>query len=96
MSCADGSRIVMTEFFAEILRAFAGWEERLEDLGEHVIKHGEKFRLYGLRDTKTPQVEADVVLLYRRQAKPDDELLAMLERRLRRALRLSCFTESSG
>lgn len=82
MSCADGSRIVMTEFFAENLRAFAGWNERLEDLGEHTIKHGEKLRLYGLRGTAPIDAEADVVLLYRRQAKPDDELLAMLERRL--------------
>jgi hypothetical protein len=82
MSCADGSRIVMTVFFAENLRAFAGWGERLEDLGEHDIKHGEKLRLYGIRNAAIAPAESDVVLLYRRQARPDDELLAMLERRL--------------
>jgi class 3 adenylate cyclase len=83
MSCADGSQVVMTEFFAENLRAFEGWGERLIDLGEHPIKHAETLRLYSIKPVAIAETkQGEVVLLYRRQAKPDDQVLALLEERL--------------
>ncbi len=82
MSCADGSRIVMSEFFAENLRAFEGWRDKLVDLGEHSIKHGETLHLYGIGEPGTQTEKREVVLLYRRQAQPDDQVLDLLEKRL--------------
>lgn len=83
MSCADGTRIVMTEFFAENLRAFEAWRDRLIDLGEHTVKHGEKLRLYGLADHDIPKSESGrIAIIYRRKSSPDDQVLEVLERRL--------------
>jgi hypothetical protein len=82
MSCADGSRIVMTEFFAENLRAFEAWKDRLVELGEFEIKHGEKLRLFGLVESMPPEPNK-VAIIYRQRAKPDDYVLELLESRLR-------------
>jgi len=83
MSCADGSRIVMSEFFAENLRAFEAWRDRLVDLGEQTIKHGEKIRLYALSEgSSETDPDGKIAIIYRRKAQPDDAVLEMLERRL--------------
>lgn len=83
MSCADGSQVVMTEFFAENLRAFATWGERLEDLGEHAIKHGEMLQLYGIGGIPSFEpAEPKVAIIYRRKTSPDDAILDMLESKL--------------
>lgn len=78
MACADGTQIFVTEYFAENLRAFDGWADRLLDLGDQPIKHGEKLALFGLA-TKTP---GKLAIIYRRKAQPDDAVLDLLERRL--------------
>lgn len=81
MSCADGSRIVMTDYFAENLRALESWKDRLVELGEFEIKHGEKLRLFGLVESMPPEPNK-VAIIYRQKAKPDDYVLELLERRL--------------
>lgn len=79
MACADGTRIVMTDYFAVNLRAFAAWRDRIVDLGEHRTKHDEPFRLFGLRSGEAP---AKLAIIYRRKAKPDDHVVDLLERGL--------------
>lgn len=94
MAAGDGDQILMTEFFAENLRAFEAWRDRLIDLGDHTIKHGEKLHLYGLSNLPKPaQIpkpapkqgagqKGKVAVVYRRKAQPDDSVLEMLEGRL--------------
>lgn len=85
MSCADGSQPLMTEFFAENLRAFEGWQSRLADLGTHTIKHGETLKLYGIATTQPTNPKAEgkrLAIIYRRKAQPDDYVVDLLEARL--------------
>lgn len=82
MSCADGSAIVMSEFFAENLRAFSGWKDRLVDLGTHEVKHGETLRLYGLMNPVDDAPTDKLAIVYRRRAQPDDYVVELLERGL--------------
>jgi len=79
MACADGSRIVMTDYFAVNLRAFEAWRNRLVDLGEHRTKHDETFRVFGL---SPGQPAAKLAIVYRRKAKPDNHVVDLLERGL--------------
>lgn len=45
MTLADGDEILVSDYFAENLRAFAGWADRLTPLGERIVKHGEIIRV---------------------------------------------------
>lgn len=87
MSLSDGSRLVMSEFFAENLRAFEAWAGRLEDLGSHPTKNGDSLHIFGLAGSLAKPVtarapETKVAIIYRRKAEPDSQLLAELERKL--------------
>lgn len=83
MSCADGSRIVMTEFFAENLRAFKAWKDRLVELGDFEIKHGERLRLYGIvAALPSETASGKLAIIYRRRTQPDEYVLELLEGRL--------------
>ncbi len=82
MACADGTRIVMTDYFAVNLRAFAAWKDRLENLGEHRTKHDEPFRLFGLLPQEAPANSESLAIVYRRKAQPDDHVVELLEKQM--------------
>ena len=48
MDCGDASHILVSKTVAEILREFGERSERLEDLGEAVVKHDAKVHLFNL------------------------------------------------
>jgi len=79
MVCADGSRIVMTDYFAVNLRAFAEWKNQLVDLGERLTKHDEPFRLFGLQSAEATSAREKLAIVYRRKAQPDDHVVDLLE-----------------
>lgn len=80
MSCADGTAIVMSEFFAENLRAFSDWKDRLVDLGTREVKHGETLHVYGLAESEKAPPKEKLAIVYRRRAQPDDYVVELLER----------------
>lgn len=83
MSCADGSRIVITEFFAENLRAFKAWKDRMVELGDFEIKHGERLRLYGIvAELPSEAAAGRLAIIYKRRTQPDEYVLELLESRL--------------
>ncbi|HRJ27940.1 MAG TPA: AAA-like domain-containing protein [Fimbriimonadaceae bacterium] len=83
MACADGTQIVMTDYFAVNLRAFAAWRDRVADLGEQRTKHDEPFRLFALRHpVETGSEMQKLAIVYRRKAQPDDYVVDLLEKGL--------------
>jgi class 3 adenylate cyclase len=54
MTCADGTGIVVSDVFAETLRALDDWRDRLEDLGDCAVKHGEVIHVYRVRPQPIP------------------------------------------
>ena len=48
MDAGDPGHILVSGTLAETLLQFAGWSERLSDLGEHAVKHGALMRFYNL------------------------------------------------
>lgn len=111
MECADAGHILVSGEHAHWLRALEAWEPRLTDLGTAVVKHGVRLDLFALTDgelgsadlprltqtlTAEPAQETtDIVLLYRRNARPDVEVLDVLERELT-ARGLSVFCDRSA
>lgn len=109
MDCGDTSHILVSAASAETIGEFAGWADRLHELGEIRVKHDRPISLFNLWDDQVgnkappkqmagPAPEADVkdkpaakqagssgkvVLLYKRNVKPDEHVLALLEEQLR-------------
>jgi class 3 adenylate cyclase/tRNA A-37 threonylcarbamoyl transferase component Bud32 len=48
MDAGDAGHILVSGALAETLAQFAGWKQRLSDLGEHTVKHGATMRFYNL------------------------------------------------
>ncbi|HEX8634897.1 MAG TPA: protein kinase [Pyrinomonadaceae bacterium] len=48
MDCGDAGHILVSQTVAEVLRQLSQWQERLHDLGEAEVKHGERIHLYNL------------------------------------------------
>lgn len=51
MYCGEAGHILLSQTTADILLEIGGWEDRLHDLGEAVVKHGVKIHLFSLVDT---------------------------------------------
>lgn len=98
MDMGDRGLIVMSGQYASWLKQFDQWSSLVHEFGEGVTKHGEKILLYTLAAepsrrsstsaAKSPLPEIDdpalkVVLVYKRNAQPDDEVLAFLEDAIR-------------
>ncbi len=48
MDCGDAGHILVSRSVAEVLGQLSQWTGRLQDLGEHAVKHGVKVHLYNL------------------------------------------------
>lgn len=57
MECASPDQILLSDAAADLLRQFQGWSEALEDLGEHIVKHGDSLHLYRLVMERLPPPE---------------------------------------
>jgi len=82
MNQSGGSSVLVSEFFAENLRAFGDWRQRLVDIGERTIKHGDTLRLYSLLTEEATAGALKVALLYKRNSEPGEMLLRALESKL--------------
>jgi class 3 adenylate cyclase len=107
MECAGDGQILVSGEHARWLKALEGWEARLTDLGTAVVKHGLRLDLFAVTEGEIGRVDrptvspagpsepadaaTDVVLLYRRNTRPDIEVLDFLEAELiARGLRVFC------
>jgi class 3 adenylate cyclase len=50
MDCGDAGHILLSKSVADVLRQLGGWGEKLRDLGEVEVKHGERIHIYNLVD----------------------------------------------
>ena len=50
MNYGDAGQILLSQATADLLLEIGGWEDRLHDLGEAVVKHGAKIHLFSLVD----------------------------------------------
>ena len=98
MECASEGHILVSREHAHWLKALEAWEPCLTDLGTAVVKHGLRLELFALTDgqpdavtlpilpasvTSEPgETATDVVLLYRRNTRPDIEVLEVIEKEL--------------
>lgn len=48
MDCGDSGHVLLSAMSAEVVRAFESYSDRLIDLGEVAVKHGEKVRVFNL------------------------------------------------
>src|SRR5688572_17550047 len=48
MDCGDAGHILVSGTVAEVLKQFGTWKDKLRDLGEHPVKHGESIHLYNV------------------------------------------------
>ncbi|MBC8136592.1 MAG: adenylate/guanylate cyclase domain-containing protein [Fibrella sp.] len=62
MDCGDNGHILLSAMSAEVVRAFESYSDRLSDLGEVVVKHGEKIHVFNLvlDDVGNPHIPARV------------------------------------
>lgn len=62
MDCGDNGHILLSSMSAEMVRAFESYSNRLTDLGEVVVKHGEKVHVFNLvlEDIGNPHIPARV------------------------------------
>jgi class 3 adenylate cyclase len=91
MDCGDAGHILLSNVYADLVAEFAEWRSYLTDLGMCTVKHGLRLRVYSYRDDTTGNAAVPaalrftrprVALLYRRNAEPDSQVLALLEREL--------------
>jgi class 3 adenylate cyclase len=84
MDCGDAGHILLSKTAAEVLIQIHGWAEYLQDLGEAVVKHGERVHVFNLCTSElgNPETPAKfrtprkhIFLSYKRDA--DDEKLAL-------------------
>lgn len=50
MDCGDAGHILLSRAVADTLLQLGNWKERLQDLGEAEVKHGEKIHVFNLSD----------------------------------------------
>src|SRR5258708_7523546 len=48
MDCGDGGHILVSKTTADMLTQLSGWKAALHDLGETVVKHGERVHIFNL------------------------------------------------
>lgn len=62
MDCGDNGHILLSSMSAEMVRAFESYSNRLTDLGEVVVKHGEKVHVFNLvlEDIGNPHIPVRV------------------------------------
>ena len=48
MDCGDAGHILLSRAIAEIARQLSEWAPHLQDLGEHLLKHGVRVQLFNL------------------------------------------------
>jgi hypothetical protein len=93
MECARPGQVLMSETYAEFLSPFEEWAGRIHRVGEFPAKHDLLLRLCELRLELKPKLAANlprtklekhakVAIIYKRSARPDDELLAYLEQEM--------------
>lgn len=97
MAVGDPGHILLSDTIAQMLHQLGGWSEYLRDLGDFEVKHGQHLHLFSLcRDgagnvhppVRLSTAEREkagtlkVVLLYKRNASPDEALMQRLEERL--------------
>ena len=100
MDCGKAGDILLADSSAKYLMEFSSWARQIDDLGEFTVKHGKTIHLYSLSKEPQQQpahreiVVAEprkatavqrIALLYKRSAKPDDQVLGVLEFGLRQA-----------
>lgn len=95
MECARPGQILLSDTYAEFLSPFEEWSGRVQRVGEFNTKHNLVLRLSELRldDRRNQAVvsaeprsrlnkHAQIALVYKRNAQPDNELLVYLEKEL--------------
>lgn len=98
MDAADEGHILVSAQYASWLRQFDDWAPHVHEVGIAQTKHGQEIAVFSLfneefgRSSTPTRVKGaaaaskphgpKVVLLYRRKAQPDDQVLGMLEAQL--------------
>ncbi len=91
MDCGDAGHILLSQAYADLMREFGEGDACLADLGVREVKHSVRLHLYNYHDgvVGNPALPAAlraqrprVALLYCRNAEPDSQVLALLEREL--------------
>lgn len=98
LDLGDAGHILLSSQYANWLSQFDEWSDKVHPVGEGVAKHGARIAVASLHSDRfgnarrPSRIEApttpddtstlNVVLLYRRNAKPDDQLLHFLEEKL--------------
>ncbi len=88
LDAAEPGQILASEAYASWLKGFQKWKPLLTELGPKTAKHGVEICLYSVaRPAKSSKPTAGkngkrLVVLYRRNAQPDQRLMELLESRL--------------
>lgn len=88
VDCAEPGQVLISATYAELIAEFQGWPDRLRDLGERTVKHDRPVHVFELdvnvpEAAEAPSKPEKVAVVYRRNAKPDDYVLELLEHLLR-------------
>lgn len=95
MDFGQPGHILLSGQYAAWLMEFDEWRNRIAEVGEGVAKHGQRVQVYSLSSegvgpadlpatvsahtVQKPGMGQKIVLLYKRNAQPDDQVLHMLE-----------------
>jgi hypothetical protein len=83
---AEPGQILMSEAYSRWLLQFDAWLPLIHECGSAVAKHGVQMKLFSLSSEERAQAlsppSKKFVILYRRKAYPDEEVVHMLERTL--------------
>jgi len=95
MDFGQAGHILLSAQYASWLSQFDDWRDKVVDLGEGTAKHGQKMHVFALATDGVGRLDVpatiqaksaersagslNLVIVYKRKAQPDDQVLAMLE-----------------